>query len=111
MGEIAEGLINGDFDEETGEWIGPGDGYPRSLQREAREKREAKEKALKNIMMPTLSAVQKKLIEAGYTITVMKNIDYGIQMRTLSGAIVNVYTSGKVILQGKPDEKLKQLIK
>lgn len=30
MGDIAEGLINGDFDFYTGEYIGNGGGYPRS---------------------------------------------------------------------------------
>ena len=40
MGEIADGLINGDFDEETGEYIGEGMGFPRSPSRDARERRE-----------------------------------------------------------------------
>lgn len=31
MGEIAESLLNGEFDEWTGEYIGPPVGYPRSL--------------------------------------------------------------------------------
>jgi len=30
MGEIAEGLINGDFDYISGEYLGEGDGYPRT---------------------------------------------------------------------------------
>lgn len=30
MGDIAESLINGEFDEWTGEYIGPAVGYPRS---------------------------------------------------------------------------------
>lgn len=30
MGEIADGLINGDFDFYTGEYLGRGDGFPRS---------------------------------------------------------------------------------
>lgn len=30
MGDIAEGLINGDFDQYTGEYIGRGGGFPRS---------------------------------------------------------------------------------
>jgi hypothetical protein len=30
MGEIADGLINGDFDCYTGEYLGEGDGFPRS---------------------------------------------------------------------------------
>lgn len=34
MGEIAEGLINGDFDSITGEYIGEGFGYPRTRQKQ-----------------------------------------------------------------------------
>lgn len=30
MGDIAEMMINGDLDFETGEYIGPGQGYPRT---------------------------------------------------------------------------------
>lgn len=38
MGDIADGILDGDFDEETGEYIGPAMGFPRSLAREARER-------------------------------------------------------------------------
>lgn len=31
MGEIADGLINGDFDSVTGEYLGEGFGYPRTI--------------------------------------------------------------------------------
>ena len=37
MGDIADGILNGDFDEETGEYIGEGMGFPRSPQREKRD--------------------------------------------------------------------------
>jgi hypothetical protein len=30
MGDIADGILNGDFDSVTGEWLGEGDGYPRT---------------------------------------------------------------------------------
>lgn len=33
MGDIADGLINGDFDFHTGEYIGPGEGFPRTFDR------------------------------------------------------------------------------
>lgn len=32
MGEIADGIINGDFDCVSGEWLGEGDGYPRTAE-------------------------------------------------------------------------------
>lgn len=31
MSDIADGILNGDFDEITGEYIGPGQGFPRSI--------------------------------------------------------------------------------
>ena len=34
MGDIADGMINGDFDSLTGEYIGEGDGYPRTRHKE-----------------------------------------------------------------------------
>lgn len=34
MGEIADGIINGDFDSITGEYIGEGSGYPRTRQKD-----------------------------------------------------------------------------
>lgn len=33
MGEIADGMINGDFDAETGEYLGEGFGFPRVQRR------------------------------------------------------------------------------
>lgn len=30
MGDIADAILNGDFDSVTGEWIGEGDGFPRT---------------------------------------------------------------------------------
>lgn len=38
MGEIAESLINGEFDSLTGEYIGPPVGYPRTLSKKERSK-------------------------------------------------------------------------
>ena len=31
MGDMAEAILNGDMDEQTGEWLGDGQGYPRSI--------------------------------------------------------------------------------
>jgi len=35
MGEIADGIINGDFDSITGDYLGEGSGYPRTAQRDS----------------------------------------------------------------------------
>lgn len=39
MGDMAEAILNGDFDEQTGEWLGEGMGYPRSLRDKVRFKK------------------------------------------------------------------------
>lgn len=36
MGDIADAIINGDMDSETGEWIGGGQGFPRTTSRSSR---------------------------------------------------------------------------
>lgn len=35
MGDMADAIINGDFDAVTGEWLGEGDGFPRTTVRGA----------------------------------------------------------------------------
>lgn len=39
MGEIADGLIDGTFDEVTGEYLGEGPGYPRTMAKDEPPKR------------------------------------------------------------------------
>lgn len=106
MGEIADGLINGDFDEETGEYIGEGYGYPRSLQREARERKQNREKAAPSL---TVESVKKKLTDNGYEIKEERQIHCGLQLRLTSSGIVNIFSSKKIVVQGQPDEKLSNL--
>lgn len=36
MGGIADAMINGDMDSETGEWLGNGQGFPRSISQRKR---------------------------------------------------------------------------
>lgn len=43
MGEIADGLINGDFDMYTGEYLGRGQGFPRTKQDLRKEKEKRKQ--------------------------------------------------------------------
>ena len=104
MGQHADDIINGDVDEQTGEWIGNGQGFPRTFNQQNK-----KEKT--SLANPTLKAIEKILIDNDYTITQIRHIDYGYQLRTLTGAVINIYSSGKFIMQGKPDEKLKALLK
>lgn len=102
MGQHADDIINGDVDEISGEWLGNGQGYPRTFH---------SKKQKENLSIPVLTIVQKKLTDNGYTIIKMKEIDFGYQLRTLSGSIVNIYSSGKIVVQGKLDETLKNLFK
>jgi hypothetical protein len=39
MGDIADAIINGDMDEVTGEWLGDGQGFPRSIHHNESHKR------------------------------------------------------------------------
>ncbi len=109
MGEMADYLIEGDDDEETGEYIGPGGGYPRSLQREKRESVQEKRK-LTEMCKDKAYFVQKILTDNEYLIISVREIDYGLQIKTSDGYIINVYSTGKMILQGKENPTLKQLL-
>lgn len=55
--------------------------------------------------------IQMILDDNGYVVSAEGKIDYGYQFVTASGVIINMYGTGKVVLQGKKDEKLKALIK
>lgn len=49
--------------------------------------------------------IMSKLHEYGFGITSAEPIAYGTQIRLTCGAIVNLYTTGKVVLQGKVTEQ------
>ncbi len=53
------------------------------------------------------------LHDNGYTISEENKINYGYQLKTASGAVINMYGTGKVVISGNHTEaaKLKQLIK
>lgn len=121
MGEWADGILDGDFDEETGEYIGPGDGYPRSLAREAREKSQFR-KPLKNKfnkplltkldspeILQELFVIQGLLIGEGYIMTEIIRHEYDYSIRLSTGGMVVLYHNKKIIIQGKPDEKLNKI--
>lgn len=57
MGEIAELMLNGDMDEETGEWLGNGQGFPRSPSRDRRERQERRNE---------LPASIERLVRSGF---------------------------------------------
>lgn len=52
MGEMAEGLINGDFDFHTGEYLGEGGGFPRTASGNVYSKRARKiSRELRNLIL------------------------------------------------------------
>lgn len=57
MGDIADGIINGDFDEQTGEYIGPGDGFPRTM-----VKRSKRPRIIKSSLLATTNKKKLKTI-------------------------------------------------
>jgi|SRR3954471_10244664 hypothetical protein len=84
MGEIADGLINGDFDFHTGEYIGKGGGFPRT---------KAKTWGKKNFTLNgkvAIEGVQKSLYNK-----------LGIRGKETVAAIVNEYLPGDGTLKQK----------
>jgi len=62
-----------------------------------------------NIPNPLVEKVQMLLADNDYGISAERTIDYGYQIKTTSGAVINMYRTGKILLQGQKDEKLKEL--
>lgn len=112
MGEIADGLINGDFDELTGEYIGQGSGYPRRAggngYGQAKKKKILDKTSSSGFLMELYNA-QRLLVDEGYIIIEIRKIDYGYLLRTSTGQVVNIYQTGKINIQGKPDEKINKI--
>lgn len=110
MGDISEGILNGDFDEVTGEYLGEGAGYPRSIHRGKKCEIHQDKKKLTEICKDRAYFVQKVLTDNEYLIVQVREIDYGLQFKTSDGYIVNIYSTGKMLLQGKENPTLKQLL-
>lgn len=101
MGDIADAIIGGFYCEICGEIIDNDEpGYPRNCQNCASKD-----------MVIDSSLVEKILTDNGYVITIKRPIQDGIQLRLSTGSIVNLFKTGRVNIQGKPDEKLKALFK
>ncbi|WP_305046303.1 TIR domain-containing protein [Geoalkalibacter sp.] len=58
----------------------------------------------------TLEQVQEILTGNGYMVDEIKAIGYGQQIKFTNGASVNVYDSGKVVVGGKDQERVKTLL-
>lgn len=103
MGEIADDLLSGDFCQECGVFIGDGDGFPRTC--------DGCKGTKKYVPIIDVDKLVATLQDYGYSIKETKNINYGKQLRLNNGAIVNKFSTGKINLQGSPDEELRQILK
>lgn len=98
MGDIADGIINGYFDEITGEYIGEGGGFPRSRKKEEEPRR--------------LEYAKLKLSQLGFQI---KEINRGLIKFEFKGEMIKFYpytgwATGKTITDGRGiDNLLKQI--
>lgn len=109
MGENAEMVLEGILCQFCGDLIdGESTGYPRSC---GCDSNDDEQDASRHVSAEKIEHVTKILIEGGYGISYSREINYGFQFRTTSGSTVNIYTTGKYLVQGKPDEKLKELIR
>lgn len=59
----------------------------------------------------TKGIIEQRLKDNNYTILEEREIQYGHQYVLLGGAIINIYTSGKMLFQGKEDADLKLLLR
>ena len=60
--------------------------------------------------MTTIDEARGAMLETGISVTEENEIPYGVQLRGDGGQIVNVYDSGKIVLQGKNFEDLEKKI-
>lgn len=75
MGDIADGILNGDFDEITGEYIGPGKGIPRTLQKSGYNKKSSKYGGIVHFLKlngKSVSQANKVIANYGHNILNMK---------------------------------------
>jgi predicted nucleotide-binding protein len=55
-------------------------------------------------------AISRKLEERGFICTAVRQLAHGVQLRFSTGAIVNVYTTGKITVQGKNTAAIEQAL-
>lgn len=72
--------------------------------------KEQSEDLWKSIPAAPLDSTAALLLKNGYHITAERKIAYGKQYILSSGSIVNLFDSGKINVQGKPDAQLKKLM-
>lgn len=50
------------------------------------------------------------LEDADLQISDEKKIEYGFQIRLTNGSIINIYTTGKILVQGKEVNRIKKIL-
>lgn len=61
------------------------------------------------ILQSGIAMVKEKLFDGGYAISSERGLVNGYQLKLSGGEIVNVYTTGTVVVNGKPNKELKKL--
>lgn len=92
MGEIADAILNGDFDCVTGEYIGNGQGFPRTFEkghyntipRPKKKSRKKKVKSIKHLRWMEMWVGKEYSCDAGYIIIRSRSL-------TLGGALPTTY--------------------
>jgi hypothetical protein len=56
-----------------------------------------------------IDTVKAKLEKAGCVITLEAPIEFGWKLTISTGAVVAIYHTGKVTVQGKPDERVSKI--
>ncbi len=60
--------------------------------------------------MVLIENIVEKIQSAGLLCTVQKTIPYGIQLRLANGAVVNVYNSGRILVQGRATDEVRRAL-
>ncbi len=60
--------------------------------------------------MIVIDHVLNRLHGAGMLCTVQKPISHGIQLRLSNGGVVNIYTNGKIFVQGTQIEDVRRVL-
>lgn len=63
------------------------------------------------IYISTVQVVKQKLSDNNYSIINERSIDYGTQITLLGGIKINIYTTGKIVIQGTKNEDLQLLLR
>ncbi|TDQ79531.1 hypothetical protein [Sphingobacterium yanglingense] len=68
------------------------------------------EGAERMLLKTTILVIKTRLQVRNYFVTIEKDLPGGHQIRLSTGSVINLSTKGKIVLQGKPDNELKEML-